>query len=133
MAPVGGYAGLEVGMVGNEGMFGIGLLLGVDVSPLHALVQGAGPALRMNAKQFRLELEDSPALNRELNRYLYVLMSQLAQTAACTASCCRGTPGRWLLMTGDRARSDEFYLTRSRWRRRVGVTGAARSLQRSAS
>ena len=82
VAPVDGYAGLEVGMIGREGMFGISLLLGVDVSPMHALVQGAGPALRMDAQRFRRELEDTPALQRGLNRYLYVLISQLAQTAA---------------------------------------------------
>lgn len=44
VAPIDGYAGLEVGMIGSEGMFGISLMLGVDVSPMHALVQGAGPA-----------------------------------------------------------------------------------------
>jgi hypothetical protein len=58
-------------MIGSEGMFVIGLMLGVDASPMHALVQGAGTALRMDAKRFRHELEDVPALQRGLNRYLY--------------------------------------------------------------
>ncbi len=136
VAPVDGYAGLEVGMVGSEGMFGIGLLLGVDVSPLHALVQGAGPALRMNAERFRRELEDTPALQRGLNRYLYVLISQLAQTAACTRfHVVKARLARWLLMTRDRGRSDQFYLTQDFLShmlgvRRVGVSKAAGLLQK---
>ena len=136
VAPLDGYAGLEVGMIGSEGMFGIGLLLGVDVSPMHALVQGAGPAWRMTAKRFRGELEDTPALQSGLKRYLYVLISQLAQTAACTRfHVVEARLARWLLMTRDRARSDEFYLTQDFLShmlgvRRVGVTNAAGSLQK---
>jgi len=136
VAPVDGHAGLEVGMVGSEGMFGIGLLLGVDVSPMHALVQGAGPALKMNAERFRRELEDTPALQRRLNRYLYVLISQLAQTAACTRfHVVEARVARWLSMTRDRARSDELCLTQDFLShmlgvRRVGVTKAAGSLQK---
>jgi CRP-like cAMP-binding protein len=136
VAPVDGYAGLEVGMIGTEGMFGIGLVLGVDASPMHALVQGAGPALRINAKRFRRELDDSLALRQGLNRYLYVLITQLAQTAACTRfHVVEARLARWLLMTSDRANSDEFYLTQDFLShmlgvRRVGVTKAAGSLQK---
>ena len=84
LTPRDGCASLEVGLVGSEGMLGITLMLGVDVSPLRALVQGAGAAMRMDAAPFLRELADSAALQRELNRYLYVSMAQLAQTAACT-------------------------------------------------
>ncbi len=64
VSPIDGRASLEVALVGNEGMHGIALALGVDVAPLHALVQGGGGALRMNAAPFRRELNQSPALQR---------------------------------------------------------------------
>ena len=48
--PVDTKSSLEVGLVGSNGMFGIPLALGVDVSPVRAVVQGSGSALRMDAR-----------------------------------------------------------------------------------
>lgn len=70
-----GEPGLEVGMVGREGMLGAQLALGVSAIPLHALVQGAGTARRVAAGPFRRELAGSKALQLSLTRYVYVLMS----------------------------------------------------------
>src|SRR5437773_1336917 len=52
ITPLGASESLEVGMVGDEGMFGVTLLLDVKISALLGLVQGGGPALRMSAARF---------------------------------------------------------------------------------
>jgi CRP-like cAMP-binding protein len=135
VTPIDGGASLEVGLVGNEGMLGVALILGVDVAPFHAVVQGAGSALRITAPLFLRKLEQSSELQRALKRYLYVSMSQLAQAAACTRfHMVEGRLASWLLMTQDRVDTDNFYVTHVFLAymlgvRRVGITKAANSLQ----
>jgi CRP-like cAMP-binding protein len=131
-----GHLALEVGMVGREGMVGIPLALGADVSPVRALVQGAGPALKMTAARFRTELKRSPPLQRELNRYVHTMIAQISQTAGCNRfHVVEARLARWLLMTRDRVRSGQFrmthdFLSHMLGVRRVGVTEAASALQR---
>jgi CRP-like cAMP-binding protein len=114
------HLALEVGLVGFEGMVGSPLVLGVDRSPVRALVQGSGSAMRMSV----------------LLRYVHALMSQVTQTAACNRfHVVEARLARWLLMTRDRMHSDGFRMTQDFLSnmlgvRRVGVTEAAGALQR---
>ena len=136
VAPIEGKPALEVGMVGREGMLGAQLILGVAAVRLQALVQGNGSAWRIGRAEFRAELARSATLRRLLDRYLYVLMAQLAGSAACLRFHeISPRLARWLLMSQDRAHAEHFHLTHEFLGymlgvRREGITAAAGALQR---
>lgn len=121
-----GHQPLEIGLIGNEGMLGMTLALGVNAIPLRGVVQGAGTALRMSASQLRRGLRDSPVLLRTLNRYLYAVMAQLSQSAVCTRFHeIEPRLARWLLLTHDRAHADHFHLTHQFLADMLGVQRSA--------
>ena len=136
VTPAGAANSLEVALVGTEGIFGGTVVLGVQTSPLRGLVQGAGSALRMGVREFRLAHAHHPSLRQVLDAYLYLQLAQIPQIAACGRfHDLNARLARWLLMTQDRAGSDTFRLTHTFLAhmlgvRRAGVTTAAGDMQR---
>lgn len=130
------HLALEVGLVGREGLVGVSYAMGIGATPLRALVQGTGTAMRIKAPAFRGALHASPSLQREVHLYAHALMSQVAKTAACNRfHVVQERLARWLLMTRDRMRSDNFRLTHEFLAnmlgvRRAGVTKAADALRK---
>jgi CRP-like cAMP-binding protein len=126
----------EVGMIGGEGLVGTSAAVGIKVSQLRAVVQGAGSAMRMTAANLRKEFEASSSLQRGVLRFMHALMGQMAQTAVCNRFHTADMRlARWLLATRDRLRSDSFQLTHQFLSmmigvRRVGVTHAAGNFAR---
>lgn len=135
LVPMGEHDALEVSLAGNEGFYGMPLVLGIAMSPVQALVQGSGTALKMGAARFQRELMRLPALRSIVDRYIHVAMSQMSQTAACNRyHVVEQRVARWLLMTADRAHIDTVPITHEFLAymlgvRRVGITEAALSLQ----
>jgi len=130
------HSTLELGMIGDEGMLGISLLLGVRQSPLKALVQGAGCALRMTTADFERELSANAKLDRELKRYLHLLLGNLARGSLCVRfHRVAARLARYLLSVQDCAHANHFHLKHELLGemlgvRRSGITVAAGSLQR---
>lgn len=112
LAEMSDHPGMETGVIGNEGMVGATLVLGIKAAPQQAVVQGAGTALRISAQHLQAMLRSNPGLVMLLNRYLYVLFMQLSQTAACINYHPVETRlTRWLLMTHDRTYVGHLHIT----------------------
>lgn len=131
-----GHVPLEVGLVGREGMVGVPLILGAASAAFRSVVQIAGTALRVDAAQFMRQLDAQPALRQRMNRYANVRLVQIAGSVGCRSfHRVESRLARWLLMSRDRARSDELTLTHESLSsllgvRRAGVTLAANVLRR---
>jgi len=129
-------ATLEVGMVGNEGIVGLTIFMGVNESQNRAVVQGAGSAMKMKATLFRRECNNGGALPRLLQRYTHSLLTQITQAAVCNQfHSIEARLARWLLMTHDRMGEDEFQLTQEFLSnmlavRRECVNKAAKTMQK---
>jgi CRP-like cAMP-binding protein len=136
LAAANGRASLEVGLVGSEGVLGLAIFMGVNISQNRAVVQGAGSAMKIKATAFRKECNNGGALPRLLQRYAHSLLTQITQSAVCNQfHSVDARLARWLLMTHDRMGTDEFQLTQEFLSnmlgvRREGVSKAAGDLQK---
>ncbi|MDO8862108.1 Crp/Fnr family transcriptional regulator [Haliea sp. E1-2-M8] len=132
-----GHQSIETEQIGNEGMLGVTVLLGVDVAPERSVVQASGTALQMPPRELLEILKHSPVAARYLKHYLYVMILQLTQTATCFRfHDVAARLARALLTVHDRAHSDHFHLTHQVLAdmlgvQRGGVTIAAGHLQRA--
>jgi CRP-like cAMP-binding protein len=102
----------EVGLVGREGMVGLPVLLGNDISYVEALIQASGVMLRMSADTLRKVCREDPSLQQHFLRYALVFQNLTTQSAVCNGNhALEQRAARWLLMMHDRADGDEFAMT----------------------
>lgn len=126
---------LEVGLIGDEGMFNPGLALGRGDSAFTCTAQAAGRAFRIVQADLHALMEQLPTLRQVLLGYVDVRHRQLARQAACLKHhAVEQRLARWLLMARDRAHASEFFLTHEALAlmlgaRRESVTQAARRMQ----
>ncbi|HEX8721785.1 MAG TPA: Crp/Fnr family transcriptional regulator [Pyrinomonadaceae bacterium] len=128
---------VEVGLIGGEGMVGLSVVMGDDVSQNHAVVQIADGAMRMTTAALRAELRHGGKLQSLLLRYSLTLLKQVSQTAACNRNHNMGERlARWLLLCQDRVGGSELRLTQEFLAQMLGtrrsrVSEAAIILQRA--
>lgn len=117
---------VEVATIGNEGMAGLGVFLGVDRSAtLQTFTQVAGDALCMRARDFRAHLKNSSRLVQIMGCYTQALLTQISQASACNRMHpAEERLARWILMTHDRVGRDEFGLTHEFAAQMLGVRRA---------
>ncbi len=126
---------VETGVIGYEGFVGLPVAFGVQSGTTQGLVQGAGNAKRIKSDALRPLLNDGGQLHSLLLRFAHTLFTQIAQTAACNrAHDLNQRLARWLLLSHDRLRTEEFILTheflsRMLGTRRAGVSVAANGLR----
>ncbi len=129
------HPGLEIGMIGREGMLGAQLALGRTDNPLPALVRGSGLAWRVSAAVLTAELARSAALRQNPHGFIQQRLGQLAGSVACQRFHMIGPRlARWLLMNQHHAEAASLHITHELLVsllgvRRVGVTTAAGALQ----
>lgn len=112
VAPLDEGRSVEVTLIGPEGMLGLRALLTGKTHWNIAVVQVEGGCLRIDAKVLRAEFKRAGALQDEVLHFASYLLIQTAQMAACNrVHRLKQRLARWLLMTHDRAKHDEFPMT----------------------
>jgi CRP-like cAMP-binding protein len=113
---------VEVGLLGTDGFVGTPLVAGYRTSPSRVIMQIAGSAFRITAKELAAVMPECPQLTQGMHRFVQELALQSQQVAACNRLHeVEERLARWLLMCQDRIGGDVVPLTqeflRICWRR----------------
>jgi CRP-like cAMP-binding protein len=103
---------IEVGIVGNEGMTGLPVILQAERALHETFMQSAGHGWRIPTAEFRAAMAASPSLSTVMLRYVHTMMSQMTFTALANGRYrIDERLARWLLMAHDRAGGNTIVLT----------------------
>ena len=117
---------VETATIGFEGMIGIEVFHGVDVSVEQAMMQVPGAAHRVPVDVFRSLIPRMPTLAASLHRFSAFLFSLAAQNSACNRKhAVEQRCARWLLTVHDRVDGDDLGLTHDFISQMLGVRRAS--------
>ena len=115
---------IEVTTIGNEGMLGIHLALGLHFSPLAAISVVPGEALRIPVRFFMQAMRGGKSLESLIRRYAAYCLRFASQTIACNARhTAKQRVCRRLLMAHDRAGRRDSYSPTTYWAKCSEFTG----------
>ena len=118
-------ATIEIATVGNEGVLGIPVFLGIDVAVALGITQVSGEARRMSAEDFKQAAKSDEHFDTILRRYTYALLMQIALSGGCNSlHSVEERYARWLLMMHRRTNVDVFGFTQEFLSRMLGVSRA---------
>jgi CRP-like cAMP-binding protein len=126
---------IEVGVIGNEGMTGVPLVMGDTRAQHSAYMQIAGNGYRIAAAAFADALKQSSSLSALMLKSAQAFMIQTAHTALANGRAkLEERLARWLLMAHDRMDTDTVPLTHEFLAvmlgvRRAGVTVALHAFE----
>lgn len=132
----GSHHSLEVGIVGNEGMTGLPVLLATDRSPNETFIQSPGHGFRIATPDLVRAMDQSAAMRKQFLSFAHSLTTQMAFTALSNGRYrIEERLARWLLMAQDRSSSDDVVMTHEFLSmmlgvRRPGVTSALGALEK---
>ena len=127
----------EVGLIGCEGMAGLSIILGGEITHDLALVQVEGNALRIKAHALREELRLGSPLQLLLLRYTQSFIALISQSIVCSQHhSIEQRYARWLLMISDYVGPGKLRLTQELianmiGSRRAGITKVALTLRKA--
>jgi CRP-like cAMP-binding protein len=127
----------EVGLIGREGMAGLSIILGGDITHDLALVQVEGNALRMRASVLREEIRLGSPLQLLLLRDTQSFITLISQSIICSQHhSIEQRYARWVLMISDHVGPGKLRLTQELianmiGSRRAGITKVALTFRKA--
>lgn len=113
---------IGVGVVGNDGMTGLDIVLESGRSANQTLVQSAGTAVCIAAADLQRAMNDSASLRLLMLRYAHVFIVQASQTALTNGhASIEERLARWVLMSHDRLSGNNLTVTHEFISLMVGV------------
>jgi CRP-like cAMP-binding protein len=114
---------VELATIGNEGMLGVPVAVGIDSVAALVQCQVESSAWRIPIEAFDALSKTYPPLEELSLRYAMAQFEQIAQTTGCNQThSVDKRCAKWILLTHDRSKSDTFPMTQEFLANMLGIS-----------